>query len=281
MMDWLGETMGLFFAAYGTALALALLLPWLGVLLVLRQRVFTAAAVAQSAAFGFAVGLYFGIGDDHSGHGHDGPLLLLLGASFGVFAGMFSMQRLRTAAAGLESWSAVLFLLGSSGSMLLLSNSPHGMQDIQRLQLSSLLGATPLDLAIAVALLAATLVAGIWCGPRILLVASDEGVAQVLGLPVRAWRTTLGVFIGLCLSFAIHATGLLFAFGCTVLPVLFVREVAPSLRAVLWLAPSVSVATVGLALWLAQLEGLDLPPGQTAVAVQAAVVALAMAMRRR
>lgn len=281
MSDWLGDTFSLFYAAYGSALVLALLLPWLGVVLVLRQRVFTAAAVAQSAALGFSLGLWFGLGDDHAGHGDCGPWLLLLGASFGVLAGLFAMQRLRNGVAGLESWAAVLFLLGSSGSMLLLSNSPHGMQDIQRMQLSSLLGATELDLTIALALGAVAFGAGLAFGKRILLVASDESVAQVLGLPVRAWRTALGVFLGLCLSFAIHTTGLLFTFGCTVLPVLLAREFAPSLRAVLWLSPALSAGTVVFALWLAQIESLDWPPGQTAVALQASLVAVVMAAKRR
>lgn len=280
-MDALRDLLGLFGAAYGTALLLAALLPCLGVVLVLRQRVFTAAAVAQSAALGFAVGSAFGLGEDHAGHGPCGPELLLLGGAFGALAGLFAMQRARTAGAGLETWAAVLFLFGGSASMLLLSDAPHGLQEVQRLQLSSILGATPVDLLVALGLALATATLLALRGSRVLLVASDEATAEVLGLSVRAWRNGLGLWIGVCLSFAIHATGLLFAFSCTVLPVLCVREWAPSLRVVLWAAPLVSVVSVAVSIAIAQTESLDWPPGQTSVAVQAGLVAVAGLVRGR
>jgi hypothetical protein len=76
-------------------------------------------------------------------------------------------------------------------------------------------------------------------------------------------------------------TGLLFAFSCTVLPVLVARQWATSLRMTLVLAPLVAVATVAFSLWLAQRESLDWPPGQAAVAVQAALAAVAMLRRSR
>ncbi|MEZ5964273.1 MAG: iron chelate uptake ABC transporter family permease subunit [Planctomycetota bacterium] len=280
-MEWLRDGLGLFGAAFGTALLLAAHLPWIGVVLVLRQRLFAAAAVAQCAALGFAVGVFLGLGDREQHLGGCGPELLLVGGAGGVLAGLFVLGRQRSAAGGLEAWAAVLFLIGGSASMLLLAQHPHGLADIQRLQLSSLLGADVLDLLVALALTVATLVLGLWRGRRILLVASDETTAEVLGLHVRAYRAALGTWVGLCLAFAIHTTGLMFAFGCTVLPVLLTRTFAPSLRAVLWLAPILSVGTTGVALWLAQLPGLDWPPGQTTVAIQAGLVGVAMKVSRR
>jgi len=281
MSDWIAEHFGLFGAAYGTALFMALLLPWLGVVLVLRQRLFTAAAVAQSAALGFAVGMALGVGHVHEGHGGCGIELLALGACGGVLAGMFAMQKARASSGGLESWAAVLFLFGGSASMLLLADAPHGLQEVQRLQLSSLLGASETDLLFAFGLLCATLAMGAWRGRRMLLVASDEAMAQVLGLRVHVYRAVCGIWIGVCLSFAIHVTGLLFAFSCTVLPVLVARQWARSLRMTLLLAPIVSVVTVAIALWIAQREEFDWPPGQAAVALQAVLAAVAMARRSR
>jgi len=279
MSESMSQWMAMFGHAYGTALLLALVLPLLGVVLVLRQRLFTAAAVTQSAAFAFALGMALGVGHVHEGHGGCGPELLALGACGGALAGMFAMQRQRASSGGLESWAAALFLFGGSGSMLLLANAPHGMQEIQRLQLSSLLGASEADLWVALGLAVATVLLFALRGRRVLLVASDEAMAQVLGLRTQWWRAGLGLWIGLCLSFAIHATGLLFAFSCTAMPVLFAREFAGSLRRTLWLAPVVSILSAGFGLWIAQREEFDWPPGQAVVAAQAVLAALAMLRR--
>ncbi len=281
MNGWLQDTLGLFGPAYATALLLALSLPFLGVALTLRRRLFTAAAVSQSAALGFAVGMVLGVGEPDHGHGPCGLSLLACGALGGAMAGWFSMRRQRPGDEGLDGWSVVLFLLGGSGSMALLADAPHGLQDIQRLQLSSLLGAGGSDVLVGLLLVVVTGALTFACGRRALLVLSDEAAAVALGLRVGRYRAAIGVWLGLGLAFAIHATGLLYAFGCAVLPTLIAREFASSLRSVLWQAPLWSVGTVAFALWLSQQEGVDLPPGQAAATVQALTAAAAMALRGR
>jgi ABC-type Mn2+/Zn2+ transport system permease subunit len=70
----------------------------------------------------------------------------------------------------------------------------------------------------------------------IVLWAMDPVTAQVRGTWLRALDLAVGGWIGGCIGFAIHATGLLFAFGVTVLPVLLGRELCSSLRMVWWCA---------------------------------------------
>src|SRR6185295_8383025 len=98
---------------------------------------------------------------------------------------------------------------------------------------------------------------------RVLLWALDPATAAALGLRVWRWDSVVGLWLGLLLGFAIHATGLLFAFGCAVLPVLVARELCRSLAALLWLVPVLGCASTGVGLYFAH-QG-DLPPGQVAV----------------
>jgi ABC-type Mn2+/Zn2+ transport system permease subunit len=166
-----------------------------------------------------------------------------------------------------------MFLFAGSGAMVLLADAPHGLHEVQRLMLSSLLGASQADVLVASGLLAATAAAVLAFRRRLLLWAMDPPSAQVYGTSLVRQDLLVGAWAGGVIGFAIHATGLTFTFGCTVLPVLFVRELAGSLTVALWLAPAVGGCGYVASFVLA--DRLDLPPGQCCVAVLGGAVAIA------
>ncbi len=270
--DW-----GLFGDAMVVGLLLAAVLPLLGVVLVLRQQTFVAAAIGQSANLGIAVTVWLAawLGD---GHGHaEGLAPFGAGVAAVVTAGL-AMRALSTQNSTLEARSAFWFVVGGSAAMLLLAPLPHGQHTVQRLFLSSLLAVQPHDVWLAAG---AALAVGVGWGRlprRLLLWATDPKTAAAHGLGVARWDWLVGAATGLVLGHAIFTAGLLFSFGTTILPVLVARELASSLRGVVFAAPLLGVVAQVAAFSIA--HRLDLPPGQTAVVVQGAMVVLAMALAR-
>lgn len=254
----------LFHDAWSVALLLALLLPLCGIVLVLRHQLFLAAAIGQAATLGIALGICLGIAPAVApGGSHAETFALSLAMGAGGLAGLLAMRALSTSGSQLEARSVQVFLAGASLSVLLTSGDPHGLEEVHRLTLSSLLGASPFDVWFAASLLLAAVLV-VWRRRRaVLMWAMDPVTTRVHGGSVLGHDVLLGVGIGAATGFAIHATGLLFAFGLTVLPVLLARRLARSLAAVLWLAPAVGLVGTALALVVAHVQ--DLPPGQVAV----------------
>ena len=273
--DW-----SLFGDAIATGLLLAIVLPWFGVLLVLRQQLFLAAAIGQAANAGIALAMA-GAAAFASVHVHGGGAgrwwLFASGGLMAMLTAVLALRALSVRRSTLEAGSAWVFLVGATGAMLVLADAPHGLQELQRLFLSSLLAAGPDDVWIAAA---AVLVVGgwLWSRPRQRLAwALEPRTAAAHGGAVFGHDVVVGVLIGSVFCHAILATGLMFTFGATVLPVLAARELAGSLRGVVLLAPTIGVLGQGIAFALA--HRADLPPGQVAVVVFGAAALLARGQR--
>ncbi len=273
-------------ALFGDALAtgawLGLVLPWLGVLLLLRQQVFVAAAIGQAANLGVALALavaaLLGACPLHVVGASSPPWVVAASVLPAVVAAWAALRAGDGTRAAIEARSAAVFLVGSAGAMVALANQPHGAQELQRMFLSSLLAAGPADTALAAT--AAVVVAGaLWLRPRALLAwAVDPRTARAHGVPTRALDLAAAVVVGVVVGQALLATGLLYTFAATTLPVFAARALAGSLRGVVLLAPAFGVGGQAAAFALA--HRFDLPPGQVAVLVYAALAGLA-GLRRR
>lgn len=255
------------------------LLPLLGVVLVLRQQVFLAAAIGQSANLGAALAMQAAA---FLGAGHaldDGLPAYVCGLAAAVLAAVAAMRALSAQATTLEARSAVLFLGGGAGAMLLLAHAPHGVQMLERRQFSSLLTVGTGDLVVAASLLVVVWITMQRCRHRLWLWALDPRAAAAHGASLRRWDLAVGAVLGLGLGHALHGTGLVFTFGLTVLPVLAAREVAGSLRQVLVLAPLFGVAAVVSGFVFG--HRFDLPVGQVATAAAALPPLLLFGVMRR
>ncbi|MBX3463801.1 MAG: metal ABC transporter permease [Planctomycetes bacterium] len=277
--DWWPDW-ALFGDAIGTALLLAAVLPPLGALMLLRQQVFVTAAIGQAAGGGIALVLALGLASPH-GHGDGEGRWILVGAAL-LAAIVPAVLALRTApglGSTLEARSACMFLLAGAGAMLLLANDPHGAMALQRSFLSSVLAADRHDVVLAAAALVA-LAALLWRrSRRVLAWAIDPAAAAVHGVPVGRYDAVGGMLFGAVVGHAITSVGLAFTFGAAVLPVLAARERCRTLRSTLLAAPV--VGAVGAAAGCVLAHRFDLPPGQVAVALWAALALLARACRRR
>lgn len=271
----------LFHNTYITGWLIAALLSVIGVAVVARDQIFLGLAVSQSSMLGIACGMLaagplaawgcVACGDE--------AILSLWAAAFGVMAAMATTRGERRA--GRETPEAVtgwIFVLAASLAVLLLSRSPHGLEEVHRLLSSTIIGATESDaLWFAVLLVATVSFVAMYRDPLTLLL-MDREMAGAVGMPVRLWEAGLWVWLGLSVGLAIRVAGLIYAFGCLVLPALIAKSLARQVRTLFWLAPAVALATSAFAFVYA--NAYDFPPGQVSAAVQGSVLLAAWVYRR-
>lgn len=265
-----------------TYLAGWMIAAWLGLVglwVVARNQIFLGVAASQASALGVAGALWWG------GAGLGAGALLgeeTRAAAFAVATAVATaLVARRDPRAGEESAEAVLgwvFLLAASAPVLLLAGSAHGLEEIRRLTFSTILGARPADLWILGALAAATAAAVALFHRPLLLLALDPETAVAVGLRPRLWGAVVAVWLGLAVGLSIRISGLVYTFGCLVLPALVAKNLTRELRPVFVLAPALAVAA-GVAGFVLAHSG-DTPPAHTTVALLCAALPAAWTFRR-
>jgi zinc transport system permease protein len=277
MSDFLASW-SLFWPSYLAGWAIAALLAGIGVWVVARREVFLGAAVSQASALGIALALSLGAWS--GAHWLEGD-----GASAGLAIAAAVATALvsargggpgRESAEGIVAW---IFLLAASLPTLLLAHSAHGLEEIHRLAFSTLLGAQPGDLWLLGALLAATALGALRFRDPLLLVALDGETAAAFGVPRRRLVVGAAVWLGICVGFAMRVSGMLYAFGCLVLPALVARRLARESRPLVWLAPAIALGAALPGFVIAHV--MDVPPAQMTVTLLCAALALAWALGGR
>lgn len=268
----------LFGDAYLAGWLIAMLLGLLGVIVVARDQIFIGAAVSQAAVLGMAIGLALGAmpGLHERDWIHNDWTLLVAGAIFAVGGALLTATRGR----GRESHEAVtgwVFLLGSTGSVLLLAHSPHGMEEINRLLASTLIGATGSDAYVFGGMLAVVLVAVLVARDRLLLFATDPDMAAAVGMRVSSWNRGINIALGLAVGLSIHVAGVIYAFGCLVLPALIAKSVGREVRTLCWTTPLIALSGSVTGFIIA--HAYDLPPAQATVGLLALALGGAWGIR--
>lgn len=267
----------LFAQVYLTAWLLSLLLGTVGVLVVARDQIFLGAAVAQAATLGIAVGLCLrdllpGLAVLHS----DTTLGGLAVGSAMLAAYLTAQPRPRTGESH-EALTGWVFLTAASGAVLLVAHSPHGLAEVQRLLSSSLIGATTLDVWLCAGGAVLTLLACLLWQRQLLVLALDPALAVAAGLHVRRWRLGLTLWLGLVVGLSLRASGLVYTFGCLILPALIAKNLCRAVRPVLLVAPCIALGLSGLGCLVA--DATDTPPAQMTVALLSGTLVLTWGWR--
>lgn len=276
---WIGDFVAswpLFQTTYLAGWLLAALLALVGVWVVAREQIFLGVAVSQASALGIAVAIVLGV--EPAGAG---ALQELAASALAVVAAVATaLVSARVRREGGESPEAVtgfVFLLAASVPTLLLSGSAHGLEEIERLSFSTLLGASETDLALLGALAAAVAALAVRFRDELVLTAVDPQMAGAVGLRPQRVRLVVAVVLGVCVGLGMRVSGLLYTFGCLVLPALVARSLGREIRPLLWTAPAVGLAAAAPGFVLA--HGLDTPPAHTTVALLCAALLLAWGLR--
>jgi zinc/manganese transport system permease protein len=129
------------FSAFILSLVLLGIHSYFGIEIIRRGIIFTDLAIGQMAAFGAAVSVLF----------LDGSYLYPISLGFALLAALLNSLAARREK-HLEAFIGLLYAFGVSGVFILLSKSPHGMEEFQNLLAADILF-TPMSKIITVGIL--------------------------------------------------------------------------------------------------------------------------------
>jgi ABC-type Mn2+/Zn2+ transport system permease subunit len=257
-----------YLAGWGIALALSLT----GVLVVARDQIFIGAAVSQASTLGIALAM----AAPAWLYNEPEELSIFMAVAFSMGAALLTSR----AEPGRESPEAItgwVFLVSASVGILVVAHSPHGLEEVHRLVASSIIGAEGSDVVVFACLSGLAVLAAAMWRSRLVLFAIDPPMAEAVGLRIRAIGLTYSAFLGLVVGLSIRGSGMIYTFGCLVLPALIAKNVCGEIRSMFWVAPAAALSLTAVSFVLA--NHYDFPPGQMSVAVLSLVLAAVWAVR--
>ncbi len=270
----------LFYQSYLTGWLISLLLSLIGVLVVARDQIFIGAAISQASTLGIALTMWAAALPSLTEMDwfHSDLFLSTTAVAFSVLAASLTA---RAGEIGKESHEAItgwVFLISASLSILIVSHSPHGLEEIHRLLSSSIIGATVVDLWMFSSLTLLTAAFLIFLHRKILLFALDPSMAVAVGMKIDHWNLMTSAWLGLAIGLSIRASGMLYTFGCLVLPALVAKNLCRQVRTMFFVSPAVAMGTGVIGFILA--HHYDYPPGQMTVALFCFLLMIAWFLRR-
>ena len=188
---------------------------------------------SQAATLGIAVAMVLGelLSGEQFVWLRSDSALSVMAMSFSVLAALLTTRRGPSAGESHEALTGWVFLGSASLAILVVAHSPHGLAEVQRLLSSSLIGATATDVWVfGIGVIGTVVALGIG-HRRVLLLAMDPALAAAAGIRVTLWTFALTIWLGLVVGLSLRVSGMLYTFGCLVLPALVAknlcREVHP------------------------------------------------------
>jgi ABC-type Mn2+/Zn2+ transport system permease subunit len=270
----------LFQNTYLVGWLIAMVLSLVGVLVVARDQIFIGAAVSQASTLGIALALWvasWAVAEELVWLDSE-VFLAGMAVLCSVLAALLTARGGNPGKESHEAMTGWVYLTAASVSILVVSHSPHGLEEIHRLLSSSIIGATNGDVWTFGILAAVTAVGLAVAHQRLLLLAIDPAMAAAVGLRVRRWAVLNSAWLGLVVALSIRSSGMLYTFGCLVLPALVAKNVCREVRPMFLVAPVVAVGTAAVAFVLA--NAYDDPPAQMTVALLCLVLMVAWGVRR-
>lgn len=279
MIDALLAAWALFHDTWLAGAAIAALLAVLGVWVVAREQVFLGAAVSQASTLGIATLLWIAgqAGGAAPWLGSEAAAAIAAVAA-SVTTAVWTAMPPRDGAESAEARTAWIFLLAASVPVLLLAHSAHGLEEVHRLMFSTLLGASRTDVWVFAGLALVTFALAVRARDPLRLLAIDPEMATAVGLRTGLWMRALAAWLGLGVGLSIRVSGLIYTFGCLVLPALVARNLCREVAPMAAVAPLVAVLTAAVA--FAAAHAADVPPAHAAVALLCLLLLASGAVRR-
>jgi len=252
-----GEFLFLMAAPITAALVLVAMHGYLGTHVVKRGVIFVDIALAQVAAFGVAVALLLGaeVGTDRAWLA--GLASTLLGAL------LLSATRTRDPRVPQEAYIGIVYVVFSAAMILILTQVPHGGDEIRHLLVGSILWVTWHE-ALKTAVLYAILGVVLWrAHPRLKLISEDPAAARARGLRLRRWDFLFYVVLGTVVTSSVQIAGVLLVFTLLVVPTVMALRLFTGGRA--QMVYTLIVGLVAVMAGAAASYALDLPTGAVIV----------------
>ena len=252
----------LFADSFLTGCFVAWLLAQVGVLVVARDQIFLGAAVSQASTLGIAIVLALGVVVGEESWMRSAHFSTVIAVVFSVVAAFVT-----SGVGNRESQEAVtgwVFLIAGSLSILIVTGSPHGQEEVHNLLFSSIVVAQRTEVWLFGTLAIVTTAVVLFRRNHFLLFTIDPAMATAVGMRSSIWSLVTATWLGVSVGLAISSSGLLFTFGCLILPPLVAKNVLRELRPMLVLSPVIAVGATAVSFVLADRFGY--PPGQLTVA---------------
>jgi zinc/manganese transport system permease protein len=257
------ETLTLWLWPFAALILLPGLLVYLGLHVVERGVIFVDLALAQVAALGVAVAVLVGSEPAHSFFPWVMALLFTL-----IGATVFAWTRFRDGRVPQEAFIGIVYIVAAAGSVLVLSKTPAGDDEIKNLLVGNIL-------LVGRGTVLGTFVLYLGLGlfhfvfrRRFLEISFDLQAAAGRGVRLRLWDFLFYASFGLAVTSFVQMAGVYLAFSYLIVPAvcaaLLVRGVAA--RLVVGWGVALAAGLCGLIL-STEWTSMDLPTGPTIVCV--------------
>jgi len=253
-----------------------LILPWLlvylGLHIVRRGVIFVDLALAQTAAFGTCISLMFGY-DVHDWQSY----AFSLGFTF-VGAVLLTFTRSKDQKVPQEALIGIVYVVAAAASILALTRSAGGNEELQRSLVGELLVVTPSDVMKTFGLFVAVGVFHLIFRRKFLAISENPAAAAAGGLNIRWWDFIFYMLFGIVVTSFVHIGGVLLVFSYLVVPAVCATYVVSSLRAKF--AVGWGIATLASLVSLFITARVDLPIGAAIVCVLGLVLLVFLVIRK-
>jgi zinc/manganese transport system permease protein len=263
----MGGFFGMMAAPVAVALVLVAMHGYLGGHVVRRGVIFVDIALAQVSAFGVAVAMLFGVE-----HGTNTAWFAGLGATF-VGALLIATTRGRDRRIPQEAYIGIIYAVFSAAMILVLTQVPHGGEEINHLLVGSILWVTwhqVIKTAVLYALLGGVLW---WAHGRLDTISDDPQAARARGLKLKRWDFLFYAVLGTVVTSSVQIAGVLMVFTLLVVPTVMVfrHEGRSELQHLAWV---LVIGVLAVVIGAAASYWLDLPTGAAIVCVFGLLLAL-------
>lgn len=252
--------LGMMAAPVIIALVLVVMHGYLGGHVVRRGVIFVDIALAQVSAFGVAVAMLFG-----AEHGTNTAWFSGLGATF-LGALLIAATRGGNRRIPQEAYIGIIYAVFSAAMILVLTQVPHGGEEINHLLVGSILWVTwhqVIKTAVLYAVLGGVLW---WAHGRLRAISDDPQAARARGLRLARWDFLFYAVLGTVVTSSVQIAGVLLVFTLLVVPTVMAyrSDRGSELRHLLFV---MVIGVLAVVLGAAASYWLDLPTGAAIVCV--------------
>ena len=243
------------------------ILVYFGLHIIRREVIFVDLALAQVAAIGTCVCLMLG-------HDAKEPHTWVWSAGFTIIGALiFTLTRSKGhGRVPQEALIGIVYVVAAAGSILLLSRSSAGKEELQAILVGDVVNVTRAQVwKTGLLYLGVTAVHVIW-RKQFILLSFEPARAEAEGLSIRWWDFLFYSLFGLVVTSFVEIGGVLLVFSYLIVPAVCANFLVNSLRAMLLIGWLTAVVSSVAGIWISYKA--DLPTGAAIVCTLGAVLLL-------
>lgn len=250
MLDWSIFSYGFMQRAFGVGIMLAVIIPCIGMVIVLRRQSMIGDALSHTSLAGVAIGLIFGFN----------PVLGAVAACIVAALGIEAIRKKMPSHAELS-----IAIIMSTGISLagVLSGFVKNAANFNSFLFGSIVAINDFELGLVLIMSLLILASFLTMYKELFLISLDEQAARLAGVPVRLVNFIFTLMTAVTVSIAARTVGALIVSSLMVIPVICAMQISRSYRQTLIWSVGFAVFFTVTGLFLSYYAGLK--PGATIV----------------